>query len=426
MISHTFAKDKFFYVVGLGLSNRAAIKALQKSEAHILIWDDNPDNFKGFDESLITPPDAADWGKMDYAVISPGISPANQAVIDAEAHKCPVICDVELYMLAEHKGMVIGVTGTNGKSTVTALITHILSQNHIAQMGGNIGKPVLSLKKNCDFTVLELSSYQLDRTPGLHLDIAILLNITPDHLAWHGTIDNYCAAKAKIFNKAEHKIIATDDEYCKAIADNQADAQRFSIHDEHLPFNPSDFPKMKGSHALQNMLAAYHACQKAGLKHDDIIEGMKSFEGLAHRQHLVKVLNGIAYINDSKATNAEATRAALTSYRNIIWLAGGQSKDGGLKGLEQDLDNVQRAYLFGESAQDYSNFLKPCGVENTIFATLDEAFTAAHEHAQTMKGEPGGTPTILLSPASASFDQYQNFEQRGDHFVTLVMELDDE
>jgi len=247
---------------------------------------------------------------------------------------------------------VIGVTGTNGKSTVTALINHILGEK--SQMGGNIGVPVMALKNRVDYTVLELSSYQLEYAPHLKCDVAVLLNITPDHLDWHGDMDHYISAKSKIFDGADVKIISIDDENSKSIFENCNDAQSLSIYDENMPFNQSDFPRLKGDHNLQNILAAYKVC------------------------------------------------------------------------VENDLSDVQHAYLFGQCADEFNVFLKSKGIETSVFETLDDALIDAHKHAQSMRGEPSGSPTVLFSPACASFDQYPNFEIRGDHFVDLVNELEEE
>jgi len=424
MIKLDFAKNKTYYVVGLGKSNSAVIKALQKAEADIRVWDDNPDNLTGYDDKQIRAIDKAPWSKIKAVIVAPGISPSHMVVETAKDNGVPVICDVNLYAQTKPTSKIIGVTGTNGKSTVTALINHILGDK--SQMGGNIGVPVMDLKNRMNYTVLELSSYQLEYSPNLKCDVAVLLNITPDHLDWHGDMDHYAASKAKIFDGADTKIISVDDEYSKSICDNHSDATPLSIYAEDVPFNSSEFPRLKGDHNLQNILAAYTACRALDINHDDIIDGIKSFEGLAHRQFLVRTINGIAYINDSKATNAEATKQALKAYRNVFLIAGGKSKDGGLNGLENHLSDVQQAFLYGDCANEFNDFLKSRGVETYVFETMDEAVSEAHKQAQSMRGEPSGSPTVLLSPASASFDQFPNFEIRGDHFVTLVNQLEEE
>lgn len=424
MINLEFAKNKTYYIVGLGKSNLAVIKALKKAGADIRVWDDNADNLVGFDDKQIREPSKAPWSKIKAVIVAPGIPHTHNIVATAHEKNIPVICDVDLYTQSKPKCKIIGITGTNGKSTVTALVDHILGDK--SQMGGNIGVPVMGLKNRMDYTVLELSSYQLEYSPNLKCDVAVLLNISPDHLEWHGDMEHYVSAKSKIFDDASIKIISIDDEHSKSIFESHTDAQSLSIYDEDLPFNQSDFPRLRGDHNLQNILAAYKICKSLSIPHEQIIDGIKSFEGLAHRQYLVKNINGIPYINDSKATNAEATKQALNAYRNIFWIAGGRQKNGGINDLNNHLGNLQQAFLFGESAPDFSIFLKSKGVQARVYETLDDALAFAHEQAQSMRGEPSGAPTVLFSPACASFDQYQNFEIRGDHFIDLVNELKEE
>jgi UDP-N-acetylmuramoylalanine--D-glutamate ligase len=424
MIKLDFAKNKTYYVVGLGKSNRAAIKALRAAGAEIRIWDDNADNLKGFDESLIREPSKTPWSKIKAVVMAPGIAPNHEVAVMAQEKNVPVICDIDLYAQSKPQSKVIGVTGTNGKSTVTALINHILNFDDKSQMGGNIGEPVLSLKNRVHYTVLELSSYQLDRSPNFKCDVAVLLNITPDHLEWHGSMDHYVRSKSKIFDNANVKIISIDDEFSKSIFNDHDDAKPLSIYGDNLPFNPSEFSRLKGGHNLQNMLAAYETCRALDVEHDVIMNRMKTFEGLPHRQYLSRVINGIAYINDSKATNGEAAKHALRAYKNIFWICGGKAKEGGLNGLGEDLKHVQQAYVFGDARADFETYFKNRGVTCTSFETLNDVVERVHIDAQNMRGEPTGAPTVLFSPACASFDQYENFEVRGDHFVDLVEELE--
>lgn len=433
MISLPFAKNKTYYVVGLGRSGQAAVTALQKSGADVLVWDDNAKILSGYDSKIIREPDKAPWSKIKAVVMAPGIPPTHEIAVTANEKNIPVVCDIDLYAQADPAAKIIGVTGTNGKSTTTALIHHILNANDKAQMGGNIGTSVLTLKARMDYTVLELSSYQLERAPNLACDVAVLLNISPDHVDWHGGEENYIASKAKLFNKARENataVINTQDDASQSIFDDVSERGEWIVidplADEDKPFNQADFPRLKGRHNLQNMLAAYHACAALGLDHDIIVERMKSFEGLAHRQFLVRVINGIPYINDSKATNAEAAKMALRSFRNIIWIAGGKPKEGGLSSLEGDLAEIKKTFLIGEAQEDFARWLSVRGVAVETCDTLDVALRKAHEAAQSMRGEPTGAPTVLFSPACASFDQYDDFEKRGDHFVSLVNALDED
>jgi UDP-N-acetylmuramoylalanine--D-glutamate ligase len=425
MINLPFAKNKTYYVVGLGKSNQSALKSLKKAGADVRVWDDSLDNLKGIDDKMVCPPEKAPWSKIRAIVAAPGVSPSHQILVAARDKETPVICDVDLFFQSAPSTTTIGVTGTNGKSTTVALIHHILNAERKAQMGGNIGEPVLNLKSKIKYTVLELSSYQLEYGPNIACDVAVLLNISKDHLDWHEAMDNYVAAKARIFNGAGTKIISVDDQYSKSVyEDHESDAVPLSIYGEDLPLLAADFPKLKGQHNFQNILAAYYACFSIGLPHEDILERIKSFDGLEHRQYFVRNINGVPYINDSKATNAEAAKHALNAFRNIVWIAGGIAKDGGLEPLDGHLNHIQKAVLYGEAADDFAKFLSVRGIEVETCVTLEEAVNSAHKKAQDMRGEPTGSPTVLLSPACASFDQFKNFEERGNFFVDLVAKID--
>ena len=426
MISLPFAKNKTYYLVGLGKSNRSAFVSLTKAGADVRVWDDKADNRDGFDDKVMCHPETAPWSKIKAVVAAPGIPPHHHVLAVAREKHLPILCDIDLFFQSKPSTTVIGVTGTNGKSTTVALIHHILSGNGKSQLGGNIGEPVLNLTAKMPYTVLELSSYQLEYSPHLACDVAVLLNISKDHLDWHGTMDHYVAAKAKIFNRAKTKIISVDDLFSKSVYDQFGEdgTIKLSVYEQDLPFQANDFPKLKGVHNLQNLLAAYRACMALGLDHQVIIDRIKSFEGLKHRQFFVRHINGVPYINDSKATNAEAAKQALSAFRNIVWIAGGMPKEGGLEPLDGHLHHVQKAVLYGQAADDFAKFLSVRGIDVTTCQTLDEALGIAHKKAQDMRGEPTGSPTVLLSPACASFDQFKNFEERGDRFVELVEKID--
>lgn len=427
MINLSFAENKTYYLVGMGKSNHGAYKALKKAGADLRIWDDNSDNLSPYDAALIRSPEKAPWSKIKAVVIAPGIPPTHEVVTIANDKNIPIICDVDLYAQSQPQSKVIGITGTNGKSTVTALLCHVLNFDEKAQMGGNIGTAVLELKSRMDYTVLELSSYQLDRSPHLMCDIAILLNITPDHLEWHGDMDHYIASKAKIFNNAKTKIISVNDEYCTDIYNSYKDhAIALDVFAEELPIQAQDFPRLKGIHNLQNILAVYDACRALNIDHDIIVQRIKSFDGLAHRQQIVRLINGVPYINDSKATNASSTKMALLAYPNILWIAGGLEKDNGLEGVEETLQHVTKAFLFGHAQNEFAKFLSARGTDVETYDTLDCALNAAHSLAQDMRGDPQGAPCVLFSPACSSFDQYKNFEDRGNHFVQLTEALNGE
>jgi len=426
MIKLDFAKNKTYYVVGLGKSNDAVIKSLGKQGADVRIWDDNPEALFKYDSAMICPLDKAPWSKIKSVISAPGIPNGHPILQMAIEKDVPVICDVDLYAQSKPQSKIIGITGTNGKSTVTAMVHHILNSDDKSQIGGNFGVPVMNLKIRMDYTVLELSSYQLDRSPSLQCDVACLLNITSDHLQWHGGMDHYVEAKSKIFTKAMAKIISIDDEYCQSIYDRHDNALPLTIYGDELPFAKSDFPKIKGDHNYQNYLAAYWICKALKIEDDVIFDRMRSFEGLNHRQFLVRNINGISYINDSKATNVEASKMALQSYNNIVWIAGGQAKDGGLDSIDAALGQIQKVYLYGECASEFAQYLSLRGIDVEVVETLNEATLLAHGYAQNLRGEPSGSPTVLLSPAAASLDQFDNFEDRGDHFAELVNDLSED
>jgi UDP-N-acetylmuramoylalanine--D-glutamate ligase len=341
---------------------------------------------------------------------------------------------------------VIAVTGTNGKSTTTALIGHILKEcGYRLEVGGNLGQPVLGFNAvgAGGVYVLELSSYQLELTPSLAPDIAVLLNITPDHLGRHGGMDGYIAAKRSIFRRGtrpQTAIIGIDDEPCREIAFDLANAPVFNAvtisavspeasvtaidglladHRTGFAADLTSIPSLPGAHNGQNAAASYAACVAFGVDPQSILTAMKTFPGLAHRQQRVATINGVTYINDSKATNAEAAGKALACYEPIYWIAGGQAKEGGLNGLEPLMPRVRRAFLIGEAEADFAAWLDRRAAY-TRCGTLDRALSEAHALAQQ---EQLPHAVILLSPACASWDQFKSFEHRGEAFGAAVRAL---
>lgn len=321
-----------------------------------------------------------------------------------------------------------------------------------AAVGGNIGKPVLEMKltEKTQMVVLEISSYQLDICSTFTPDIGVLLNVTPDHIDRHGSLENYAAVKARIFSDRNEAILSIDHESCRNIYTQISSEERkpVAVSTEKEveygvtasagrlidtmdgksrdigPFNM--LPALAGLHNHENAIAAYAAARKIGLSSEEIFKAMKSFPGLPHRQQVVRTINGVAYINDSKATNAEAVGKALATYRNLYWILGGRPKEGGLSGLEPYIDRVRHAFLIGESAEDFSKWLERHGVVHHFSKTLQRAVHDAHDQAQSERGQPGGTGVVLLSPACAAFDQFENFEKRGEAFITFVDELEQE
>ncbi|WP_341705727.1 UDP-N-acetylmuramoyl-L-alanine--D-glutamate ligase, partial [Ferrovibrio sp.] len=355
----------------------------------------------------------------------------------------PVVGDIEL-LLREVAPVVYGVTGTNGKSTTTALLAHILqAAGQRAVLGGNIGVPVLDLPRLAageGSYVLEMSSYQIDLTPGWHARIAVLLNITPDHLDRHGTMENYAAVKARIFagqGPGDTAVIGVDDEPCRVIharlaagnsgrhivpvsiervLDEGVSAVGGMLHENGRPVFALDFPALPGAHNGQNIAAAYAAARAAGLEPDAIRAAIAGFPGLKHRLQRAGMVDGIPCINDSKATNAESTARALASFEAIYWIAGGKPKEGGIAALRPYFPRIRHASLIGAAAADFAATLGDA-VPHAICATLDRALDDALAAARR---DGLKDAVVLLSPACASFDQFRSFEHRGDEFIRLV------
>ncbi len=446
-------------VMGLGKSGLATAAALRLSGAEVWVWDDNPasrakaeaDGFQVVDLST------ADLSALATVVWSPGIPhthPAPHPVAErARAAGIDLVCDVDLLGRAEQDAAFIGITGTNGKSTTTTLIGHIMAAaGRPIRVGGNLGTPVLSFDPlgGGGTHILEMSSYQLELTGSITFDVAILLNVTPDHLARHGGMDGYVAAKRLIFRgqSAGHTaVIGVDDEPSRRVfADltaanlTAASAQRVWPISARGPVaggvyaadggliddtegraervaDLASFPSLLGAHNWQNAAAAYAACKAVGVPTATIVQAMTSFPGLAHRQQLVATVNGVRFVNDSKATNADATEKALATFDPIYWVLGGQAKDTGLAGLEGYMGRVRHAFLIGEAQEPFAAWLTAQGVAHTRCGTLDIATTKAAGLALA-EGLDGAC--VLLSPACASWDQFANFEKRGEAFSTYA------
>lgn len=444
------------YVLGLGLSGLSVLRAMARAGAQVVAWDDNPEK-RAQAERLgvaIRAPDQTDFSGFGVLIAAPGIPlnepTAHPAIPKARAAGLEVIGDLEILHRSGHGRKTIGITGTNGKSTTTALTGHILTTCGLrAVVGGNIGKPVLDLvmPPRDGFIVLEISSFQSDLCPRFRPDIAALLNVTPDHIDRHGSMEAYVAAKARLFEGPGTALIGVDDapgaEIFRTVqARGERRAFPVSIRgnvpegvfvEEGVLYDGIDGPStavgtlsvttLQGLHNHQNAAMAYGLCRLAGLEPARILEAMKTYPGLAHRQQIVRVINGVPYVNDSKATNADAAGKALGCFRNIYWIAGGRPKEGGLNGLEPYRDRIRHTFLIGEAAEDFALWLDRHGVPHSLSGTLEKALEAAHEAAQTTRGQPGGAGVVLLSPACASYDQFQSFEHRGQHFIDLVRQL---
>ena len=447
-------------VFGLGKSGIAAAKALSLGGAEVWAWDDSEDARARARAEGVSLVDLylCNWRELTSLVLSPGVAlhhPAPHRVVElARAAGCEVIGDIELLARTQRDAAYVGITGTNGKSTTTALIGHIFkTSGREAEVGGNIGRPALELRPlGADGAyILEMSSYQLELTLSITFDIAVLLNITPDHLDRHGDMAGYIAAKRLIFHrqtKPRTAVVGVDDPRCEKIyqelkaADEQVVipisssvrveggiyARDGTLYDDAFVGGAGGrdvavadlaaFRALPGIHNAQNAAAAYAASLAAGIDPSVAIACLRSFPGLAHRQEAIAIIDGVAYVNDSKATNADAAAKALACYPRIYWIAGGRAKEGGLKAAEPYFGRVRRAFLIGEAAPAFAAILAG-SVATTQSGDLASAVAAAREAARA-EGEGG---VILLSPACASFDQFANFEARGEAFRQLVQAL---
>jgi UDP-N-acetylmuramoylalanine--D-glutamate ligase len=446
MIPITAFRGRSVAVVGLARSGMAAARALAAGGARVAAWDDAEQRRRAAPFPMVDPM-TADLGDLAALVLSPGIPlthPAPHPVVRRaqEAH-VEVIGDVELLFRQRLGAAVVGITGTNGKSTTTALIGHMLaSAGRPAQVGGNIGAAVLDLDPlSAGGTyVIELSSFQIDLTPSLACDVAVLLNLTPDHLDRHGDMQGYVAVKRRIFDHAGGTaVIGVDDEYGRRIAadltarggrrvvpisvERPLDrgiavlGGRVSIDGRPAPaIDLTRAAALIGTHNHQNAAAAIAVGLALGLGLDAIAEGLATFPGLAHRLERIATVNGVAYINDSKATNADAAGKALAAFDGIYWIAGGKPKAGGIAPLADLFPRIRKAFLIGEAAEGFARTLEG-KVPFEIAGTLDRAVDAAGAAAE----RAGGRPVVLLSPACASYDQFKDFEARGEAFRALVL-----
>ena len=462
IIAHSF-KGKTIAIFGLGRTGLSAAKSLIKGGARVLAWDDNETTriFAVTAGVPISDLNSADWNAIDALLLSPGIPHdkpnAHWSALKAKAAGVRIICDIEIFAqevaarAPDQRPKIIAITGTNGKSTTTSLIGHVLNESgKDAQVGGNIGRGVLDLEPihRGGYYVLELSSYQLERTYSLKADVAVLLNLSPDHLDRHGDMAGYETAKRRIFRNqsdADTIVIGVDDANGKRICTELMAQNGRSI----IPVSGqrslgrgacaiksklycvmgrsveeiADLTVAKaldGTHNWQNAAAAYAAAKSIGLKIKDIGPALLSFPGLAHRMETIGRVGPVRFVNDSKGTNADATRQALKAYDNIYWIAGGVAKDGGVEELVSDMKNVRRAYLIGEVADDFAATLSREKISHKISGTLEKAVVCAVRDAVNSRKT---NPVILLSPACASFDQFKNFEVRGEAFRAQIEKI---
>ncbi len=438
-------------VLGLGKSGLPTALALAASGAEVWAWDDSEDRRAEARAAGVNLVDLhkAELRELTTLVLSPGIPhthPAPHGVVTrAREAGLEIVCDVDLLFRTQREASYVGITGTNGKSTTTALIGHVLKHaRRRAEIGGNIGTAALSLEPLADggTYVVEMSSYQLELSPTAVWDVAVLLNISPDHLDRHGGMDGYVAAKRNIFQRQTRPraaIVGVDDAISAGIhadlvrADDQiviaisgskrlergvyvADGILYDARDGKPARirDLSDCLTLPGAHNHQNAAAAAAVALQIGIAPAAIAEALATYPGLAHRQERIATLDGVLFVNDSKATNADAAARALGCYDKIQWIAGGQAKEGGIESLRAYFPRIAHAWLIGEAADSFARTLDK--VPHTLAGDLPTAVRGAFAAAT-----PGSV--VLLSPACASWDQFKSFEHRGETFRGLVAEL---
>jgi len=444
-------------VFGLGGSGRATAASLKAGGASVAGWDDSAATREAAAAAGIPIVDleAADWRDFAALVLAPGVPLTHPephwTVLRAEAAGVEIIGDIEIFCRERRRNVpdapFVAITGTNGKSTTTALIAHILATaERDVQLGGNIGTPVLSLDppRMGRYHVVEVSSFQIDLAPSIDPTVGLLLNVTPDHLDRHGTMDRYAALKEQLVAGSKTAVVAVDDDICQAVADRIeqdgvsvvrvsarrplargvfADGAMLHVADDGAirPFaSLAGIASLRGEHNAQNAAAAVAAVRLLGLSDEAIVAGLRSFRGLPHRMEQVGRRGRVLFVNDSKATNADAAAKALRSFDRIYWIAGGRPKEGGIDSLADYFPKVARAYLIGEAMEAFAATLAPSvPVERSV--TLADAVAAA---ARDAARDPAAEAVVLLSPACASYDQFQNFERRGDAFRTLALALE--
>jgi len=459
MIPVTSFAGKSVAVFGLGGSGLASARALTAGGAEVTGFDDNPESLARAQQAGIATADlrTLDWSTIAALVLAPGVPLTHPAphwsVALARSAGVEVVGDIELYCrerrrLAPHSPFV-AITGTNGKSTTTALIHHLLrSAGRSAELGGNIGTAVLTLQppRPDHAHVIECSSYQIDLAPSLDPRVGVLINVSEDHLDRHGTLEHYAAVKERLVAGVQRDgaaVIGIDDEWCRAAAGRierkGGNVIRVSVRqalrdgiavengtifrgagDDDWPLASLDgIGSLRGLHNAQNAACAAAVALFLGLDAAAIQTGLRSFPGLAHRMEQVGRKGAVLFVNDSKATNADSAAQALACFSDIFWVAGGKPKTGGIVSLEKFFPRIRKAYLIGEAADEFARTLDG-KVTYESLGTLDRAVAAAARDALSSGRKE---PVVLLSPACASFDQYRNFEVRGDRFRELVLAL---
>lgn len=436
-------KNKKILVFGLGISGKSSVKALSKMGAKVLIFDDREYeelrqdvySIDEYDFEIIQEDVDIPWKELYCVLKSPGIRMDNTLIKQAISKNVEVITDIELAYRLYGGDNFIAITGTNGKTTVTSAIAHILEEaGKKVRKVGNIGVGILYEIYNfgLDYTyVIEVSSFQLENIRDFRAKISIITNISPDHIDWHGNFDNYIDAKKNIYKNiksTDYLILNKDDEILNKI-DINTNIKYFSLNKQsdcyfdgkYIINGNEKFDRkiinLVGNHNVANILSALLACRTYGLTFDEIVKGIKTIKAIEHRIEFVSEINGVKYYNDSKGTNIDSTRKALSGFeKNVILIAGGYDKKIEFDELFENVSNIKYLITFGETAKKIHGAAKRKNLENIVMVTnLDEAMESAFKLAK--QGD-----TVLLSPACASWDMYKNYMDRGNHFKNIVQE----
>lgn len=438
-------KNKKILVFGLGISGKSSVKALSNMGAEVLIFDDREYeqlrqdvySIDEYDFEIIQEDVDIPWNELYCVLKSPGIKMENHLIQQAISKGVEVITDIELAYRLYGGDNFIAITGTNGKTTVTSAIAHILEESgKKVRVVGNIGVGLLYEMYNygLDYTyVIEVSSFQLESIREFRSKISIITNISPDHIDWHGSFENYENAKKNIYKNIksdDYLILNKDDEILNKINVN-ANIEYFSLKEEADCYFDGkyiingedkfdrDIINLVGDHNVSNLLSAVLACKAYGLRFDEIVNGIKSFKSIEHRIEFVEEIDGVKYYNDSKGTNIDSTKKALSGFKNnVILIAGGYDKKIEFDDLFENASNIKYLMALGETAQKINDAAKRNNIENTMIVNnLDEAMENAFKLAK--EGD-----IVLLSPACASWDMYKNYEDRGNHFKQIVQEYE--
>lgn len=469
--------DRNYIIYGLGISGKAVLSFFAKNQIPVIVCDDNLDNLEVTKNSFLRQypksylsfekPRSINFNKSSIVIVAAGIKinyPQHKILTKAKKNGASLVCDVEIFNhLNQYNLKQVAITGTNGKSTTTALTGHIIkSLSPNTKIGGNIGTACFDLIEdlsnnfNTNF-VLELSSYQLELINHSRFQVAGLLNITPDHIDHHGSMEKYIAAKKKIFQNQQeddYAVINLDNEetqkiYQQLLNDKTSKSKLIPFSTKEIQENGvsvingeiynkiegQDFkskinPKfLIGDHNMENIACSFALSfchflknHKKPINQEEIIKEVEEFRGLKHRLEFVGKINDISFYNDSKATNADSTSKALKSLDNIFWIVGGVAKEGGIESLKSYFGKITKAYLIGESSSSFAKIFNQYNVNYLDCHNLDEAMKKALDDA---KNHSILRKNILLSPACASFDQWKNFEERGDYFCQKFNDLQD-